>query len=541
MLDLRTARAGQRLVPPDRRPTSGRRSASRSCRSRRRTCRSRSSRRRRRSCRSCRASKVSRPTATSSGTVKSDPATVEVVGPTGAVARLTEAITEPVSIAGATEPVTDMVNIGVADPSVRLREPGSAQVTVNIVGAPVEWAIAGIPIRRPEHGSRRNDARRRHGVRARSARDARDRGSRTSRRRSTSKGFGRACSSCRCASSRRPASASSRSSRRTCGSGFDSRRTQHGPVVWHGRGPRQGGPVSARRPRRSGGLARRSCARCGHGSPGVRFLAGRDTRESGEWIERELAAGIASQGGTLTSAGVIPTPAIAYLTPRMGYTAGVVISASHNPFDDNGIKVFSGTGEKFTEALERPGRVDHGRLVRGRGGPAGDASRRRTDRLPLGVHRAPAGDSSARRTRTGRMRIVVDCANGATTTVAPRLFKQLGFDARCIGCAAGRPQHQPATADRRRPELLARTVVEGGYRLGIAYDGDGDRAIFVDAAGRVVDGDAVMLMCAKQMKAEGRLKGNAARRDGDEQHRSGDRAARGRASTSSAAPWATST
>jgi YbbR domain-containing protein len=87
------------------------------------------------------------------GTVKSDPATVEVVGPTGAVARLTAAITEPVSIAGATETVTDMVNIGVADPSVRLQEPGSAQVTVNIVGAPVEWAIAGIPIRRPAHGS----------------------------------------------------------------------------------------------------------------------------------------------------------------------------------------------------------------------------------------------------------------------------------------------------------------------------------------------------------------------------------------------------
>src|SRR5262245_53571410 len=85
----------------------------------------------------------------------------------------------------------------------------------------------------------------------------------------------------------------------------------------------------------------------------VKFLVGRDTRESGEWIERELAFGARSQGGTLTSAGIIPTPAVAYLTPRMGYTAGVVISASHNPFQDNGIKVFSGAGEKFTEALER--------------------------------------------------------------------------------------------------------------------------------------------------------------------------------------------
>jgi phosphoglucosamine mutase len=85
----------------------------------------------------------------------------------------------------------------------------------------------------------------------------------------------------------------------------------------------------------------------------IRFLSGRDTRESGGWIERELGFGIASEGGTLVSAGIIPTPAVAYLTPRLGYTAGVVISASHNPFEDNGIKVFSGAGEKFTEASEQ--------------------------------------------------------------------------------------------------------------------------------------------------------------------------------------------
>src|SRR5690348_12261780 len=84
----------------------------------------------------------------------------------------------------------------------------------------------------------------------------------------------------------------------------------------------------------------------------VRLLVGRDTRESGTWIERELAAGARSQGAAIESAGVVPTPAVAYLTPRLGFTAGVVISASHNPFEDNGIKVFSGAGEKFTETLE---------------------------------------------------------------------------------------------------------------------------------------------------------------------------------------------
>src|SRR5262245_26970621 len=86
-----------------------------------------------------------------------------------------------------------------------------------------------------------------------------------------------------------------------------------------------------------------------HGDARVRFLVGRDTRESGEWIERELACGVRAEGGELVSAGVVPTPAIAFLTPRKGYTAGLVISASHNPFEDNGIKVFSGAGEKFTE------------------------------------------------------------------------------------------------------------------------------------------------------------------------------------------------
>ena len=246
----------------------------------------------------------------------------------------------------------------------------------------------------------------------------------------------------------------------------------------------------------------------GHGSSGIRLLAGRDTRESGEWIERELAAGIASQGGTLTSAGVIPTPAIAYLTPRMGYTAGVVISASHNPFGDNGIKVFSGTGEKFTERLEDEVESIMASLPddQAGAGPGSSAAVEQVDYRSDYISHLhgilpPAPSHKA-------MRIVVDCANGATTTVAPALFAQLGFDAKCIGCAPD-GRNINLGCGSTAPELLARTVVEGGCRMGIAYDGDGDRAIFVDAAGRVVDGDAVMLMCAKQMKAEGRLRGNS--------------------------------
>ena len=238
---------------------------------------------------------------------------------------------------------------------------------------------------------------------------------------------------------------------------------------------------------------------------GRRFLAGRDTRESGEWIERELAFGMTSQGGALTSAGVIPTPAVAYLTPRMGYTAGVVISASHNPFEDNGIKVFSGAGEKFTEALEQHVEAimadPSWSVPQGTAGSVEQIDYRSEyighlrDILPAGA-------------RTRGMRVVLDCANGATTTIAPMLFQELGFDARCIGCEPD-GRNINLKCGSTAPELLSRTVVDGGYELGIAYDGDGDRAIFVDAQGQVVDGDAVMLMCAKQMKAEGRLTGDA--------------------------------
>jgi len=242
-----------------------------------------------------------------------------------------------------------------------------------------------------------------------------------------------------------------------------------------------------------------------HGDETIRFLAGRDTRESGTWIERELAQGVHSQRATLASAGIVPTPAIAYLTPRMGYTAGVVISASHNPFEDNGIKVFSGAGEKFTEALEQ--RVEAVMADSSWDVPAGEPPSiqpidYRSEYLGH-LRQILAGEPRLKGTR-----LVIDCANGATTTVAPRLFDELGFDAHRIGCEPD-GRNINLGCGSTAPQLLARTVLDGGYRLGIAYDGDGDRAIFVDARGKMVDGDAVMLMCAKQMKVEGRLNRNA--------------------------------
>ncbi|HLG59031.1 MAG TPA: phosphoglucosamine mutase [Vicinamibacterales bacterium] len=239
--------------------------------------------------------------------------------------------------------------------------------------------------------------------------------------------------------------------------------------------------------------------------PVIRLLAGRDTRESGTWIERELAVGIRSQGGTLTSAGIIPTPAVAYLTPRMGYTAGVVLSASHNPFEDNGIKVFSGAGEKFTETLEQ--RVEAIVADGSWSVAAGDADA--VEQVDLrSEYIGHLREILPQGARTASMRIAVDCANGATTTVAPRLFQDLGFDVHHIG---SQPDGRNINlgCGSTDPTLLSKVVVEGRYPLGVAFDGDGDRAIFIDANGAVVDGDAVMLMCALRMKAEGRLKGNA--------------------------------
>ena len=265
------------------------------------------------------------------------------------------------------------------------------------------------------------------------------------------------------------------------------------------RGKAGDAPLDHATVRRLGSALVRSLRR---GTEPVRFLVGRDTRESGAWIEQELARGVRAEGATITSAGIIPTPAIAYLTPRLGFTAGLVISASHNPFEDNGIKVFSGTGNKFTEALENE--VESHLLDEAAAPPlAGSVEQLDYRAEYIGHLKEILPDARAR-----GLRVVVDCANGATTTIAPRLFEELGIAADFIACEPD-GRNINLRCGSTHSELLARTVVEGGYRLGVAYDGDGDRAIFVDAAGRVVDGDAVMFLCAKQMRDEGRLKGNA--------------------------------
>ena len=235
-----------------------------------------------------------------------------------------------------------------------------------------------------------------------------------------------------------------------------------------------------------------------------RFIAGRDTRESGEWIERELARGIRSEGAHLTTAGVIPTPAVAYVAREMAYDAGIVISASHNPFQDNGIKVFSGRGEKFTEALERQVEA----IIADGSWTVGGSAEQPVDRTDvIDAYIAHARLALPDPQRLGRLKIAVDTANGATTTVAPRLFQELGFDVHLMGA---RPDGRNINLNcgSTHPEGLARAVVERGCRVGVAFDGDGDRAILVDANGRIVDGDAVLLMCGRHLKQLGELEGN---------------------------------
>jgi len=241
------------------------------------------------------------------------------------------------------------------------------------------------------------------------------------------------------------------------------------------------------------------------GARALRFIVGRDTRESGVWIEQELTRGAGSAGASITSAGVIPTPAIAYVTREMGFDAGLVISASHNPFEDNGIKVFSGRGEKFTESLERQVEA----IVGDEGWSVPDSAPARIEPVDaIDAYVAHALLALPDPGRLGRLKLAIDCANGATTTVAPRLFRDLGFDVVVLG-AEPDGRNINLHCGSTHPETLAQAVKARGCRMGVAFDGDGDRAIFVDAQGRIVDGDAVLLLCARQMKRTGRLKGNA--------------------------------
>jgi phosphoglucosamine mutase len=235
----------------------------------------------------------------------------------------------------------------------------------------------------------------------------------------------------------------------------------------------------------------------------VRILVGRDTRESGFWIERALAGGIRAMGGDLLSAGVIPTPAVAVLARQHGFDAGVVISASHNPYADNGIKVFSGRGEKFDEALEAEIEAfiaDEHFVVTPPDDPMVTQLDLRADYMAHAREAFPTATAGV----VSDLRIGLDCANGATVTVAPALLRDLGFDTTVMGAD---PDGRNINLDcgSTHPDALMQLVRENDLALGIAFDGDGDRCLLVDHAGTLVDGDAIMYILARHLQRTGGL------------------------------------
>jgi len=241
-------------------------------------------------------------------------------------------------------------------------------------------------------------------------------------------------------------------------------------------------------------------------------VMGQDTRESSGWIADRVAAGMAAVGVDVHSAGVITTPGVAYLARARGFAAGVVISASHNPWTDNGIKVFSGDGFKLTDArelaiekeifalLQTPGAADDTALKVAAPSLPGESGLRKAYIQEL------AGSVSS---NLSKLRVLVDCANGAATAEAPELFRSLRIQATFVHVTPdGRNINDGCGA--LHPETLGTAVAESGgkFDLGVTFDGDADRALFCDGAGRVVNGDGVLLVTARDLKARGRLKGD---------------------------------
>jgi len=244
----------------------------------------------------------------------------------------------------------------------------------------------------------------------------------------------------------------------------------------------------------------------GHGS--ARAVLGKDTRLSGYMIETALTSGLVSMGMDVLEVGPLPTPAVAHLAKSMNADCGIMITASHNPSDDNGIKIFDRDGFKLPDAMEREiegmvlgGEIDSahiGTALLGKAYRLDDAAGRYIE-----FAKASIGNHSLK-----GLKIVLDCANGAAYKIAPPIFGELGAE---VVVVAAEPDGYNINLDcgATRTERLGKLVVESGADAGIALDGDADRVIFRDARGAEVDGDKIIAMCALDYKASGRLKGDA--------------------------------
>ncbi|MDP9055291.1 MAG: phosphoglucosamine mutase [Acidobacteriota bacterium] len=232
-------------------------------------------------------------------------------------------------------------------------------------------------------------------------------------------------------------------------------------------------------------------------------LIGMDTRESGPAIAAQLAQGLKSSGVTAMFAGIVTTPGVAYLTRTGDFSAGIMISASHNPYRDNGIKVFAHTGYKLPDHEEHEIEEEIFRVLEDLGAPPQPAS------LMHSYDVRPYLDfllSTISAKLTG-MKVVLDCGNGAAAWLAPRLFGEAGA---CVTAICDRPDGRNINHEcgALHVQKLAQTVVETGSDAGVAFDGDADRAILVSGTGKIVDGDAEMLIAARRLQADGHLRGN---------------------------------
>lgn len=239
-----------------------------------------------------------------------------------------------------------------------------------------------------------------------------------------------------------------------------------------------------------------------------RVLLGKDTRLSGYMIETALASGICSMGGRVLLCGPIPTPAVAHLTVSMRADAGIVISASHNPYGDNGIKIFGSDGFKLPDSTEDEIErliADGSALGERRTGPAIGRAEKLED--ARGRYVVFAKSTFPRDLSLDGVRIVVDAAHGAAYRVAPAVFQELGAKVTALGV---RPNGININRDcgALHPDGLRAEVVKRGAALGAALDGDADRVIVVDEKGQIVDGDAVMAMVATRMLQDGELSKN---------------------------------
>ncbi|HXQ98125.1 MAG TPA: phosphoglucosamine mutase [Candidatus Limnocylindrales bacterium] len=241
--------------------------------------------------------------------------------------------------------------------------------------------------------------------------------------------------------------------------------------------------------------------RGGNGAAPGAVLIGMDTRESGPHIAGEIAAGLAASGVSAASAGVITTPGIACLVRQKKFSAGIVISASHNPYHDNGVKLFSSKGMKFPDEIEEQ---LEGEILNGKLEPAEALWLKEDATLDEAYLEFLRGRLLPSASLKG-MKIVLDCANGAASSLGPQLFQSLGANVTAINNSPdGRNINK--NCGSLHPESLQKRVVAEKAALGVAFDGDADRALFVCASGKLVDGDGILLAAARYLKSTGKLK-----------------------------------